>query len=279
MSQAANEPIGQGTGQDNSQGQQLDSSQQESVQGTGLNPAWNDLMAVIPSQLHSQVTPHLQKWDQNYQEGIGKVHSEYEPWKPFQEQGIPPEQVQYGLQLLDEIQNNPQEVFNALKEYLGVEDGTQQQQQTQEPQVQQQEQGQQSTPIDIASTPEFQQMAQMVQAMAELTVQQNSQQLEAQADQELEAEFTAAKEEFGEFDEKWVMVQMLADDNLSLKDAVGQYQEFVKGILTNANRPGPRILGGGGNTPNTPVDPSKLDDKGRRNLVAEMLAANAQQQG
>lgn len=257
---------GQGSGQEDIQG-----SQEEN---TGINPAWNDLLQAIPSQLHSQVTPHLTQWDKNYQEGIGKVHSEYEAWKPFQEQGISPDQVNYGLQLLEAIESRPQEIYDALKNYLQIEDES-----GQEEIDPSQEQGQQSTPIDITSIPEFQQMRQMTEAMAELLVQQNSQQTEAQADQELEQEFASAKQELGDFDEKWVMVQMLADDNLTLKDAVGQYQQFVKEILTNANRPGPRVLPGGGSALQSTADPSKLEPKDRRNLVADMLQAAAQQNG
>lgn len=261
--------------EDISQGQEaVESNQQQ--EGTGINPAWNDLLEALPSSLHSLVTPHLQKWDKNYQEGIGKVHSEYEPWKPFQESGIAPEQVSYGLQLLEAIESRPEEIYNALRDYLQIEDAPQGQEEA--GQALEQEQGQQPS-IDIASLPEFQQMAQMVQAMAELTVQQNTQQTEAQADQELEQEFQAAREKYGDFDEKCVMVQMLANDNLTIDQAAGQYQEFVKGILTNANRPGPRILSGGGSNPSTPINPSQLDDKGRRNMVAQMLANAKSQQG
>jgi hypothetical protein len=270
MSVAANEPIeGQGSEPIETQGQQQDA-------GTSLNPAWNDLMQVIPSQLHSLVTPHLQQWDKNYQEGIGKVHSEYEPWKPLLEQGVTPEQASYGLQLLEAISERPQEVFESLKNFLQIEDedGS-----LQPPQEVGQEQGQQSTPIDISQSPEFQQMKQLVEAMAELTVQQNSQQLESQADSELEQEFASARQQHGDFDEKWVMVQMLANDKLSLEDAINEYKQFVQGILTNANRPGPRVLPGGGNTPSMSADPSKLEPKDRRNLVAEMLQAAAQQNG
>lgn len=269
MSQAADESI---EGQDIGQEEVITQGSEE--QSTGLNPAWNELMQVLPSSLHSLVTPHLQKWDQNYQEGIGKVHSEYESWKPFKEQGIAPEQVTYGLQLLDAIENRPEEIFEALKNYLQVEDDPQ----TEETQ-EQEEQGQQSTPIDIASTPEFQQLAQMVNAMAELTVQQNTQQLDAQADTELENEFTAAHENHGDFDEKWVMVQMLADENLTIDQAVQAYKEFEQGILTKANRPGPRVLSPGGGTPNPGVNPSQLDEKGRKSMIANMLAQAAQQNG
>lgn len=269
------QPIeGQGTGQEFSQGQEGVVDQQQQPEGTGLNPAWSDLMAVVPSQLHSLVTPHLQKWDTNYQEGISKVHSEYESWKPFKEAGIAPEQVQYGLQLLDAIENRPDEIFEALKNYLQVEDD---QQLEPNQQTLEQEQGQQPS-IDLASMPEFQQMAEMVRTMAELTVQQTTEQEQAQADQELEQEFTQAREKYGDFDEKWVITQVLANDNLTIDQAAQQYQEFVKGILQNANRPGPKVLGGGGGNPSLSTNPSQLDDKGRRNMIAEMLSAAKQQQ-
>lgn len=256
------------------QGAPVENSQQES---TGINPAWNPLLEKLPSSLHSLVIPELQTWDKNYQDGIGKVHSEYEPWKPFQEAGVAPEQVQYGLQLLEMLESNPQQIFDSLKEFLQIED--EQPQPVVDPTQQGLEQGQESAPIDVASIPEFQQMTQMVNAMAELLVQQNSQQTEAQADQELDAEFTAAKEQFGNFDEKWVMVQMLANDNLTLPQAVQQYQEFEKGILQNANRPGPKVLSAGGQNANPGVAPSQLDDKGRRSMVANMLAAAKSQEG
>lgn len=253
---------------------QVDNSQGQNDSGTGINPAWNDLLGVIPSQLHSQITPHLQQWDKNYQEGIGKVHSQYEPWKPFIDNGISPDQVQYGLQLLNAMETRPQDIYAAMQQYFGEQNPEDDGEQDLEL-----EQGQESTPIDITQHPQFQQLADMVNAMAELTVQQNTQQLEQQADSELEQEFKAAHEQYGDFDEKWVMVQLLANDELTLDGAVQQYQQFVKDLLTNANKPGPRVLGTGGNVPNQGADPSQLDDKGRRSLVAQMLDEARQQAG
>lgn len=260
------------TGQDT--GSQVEDTQGQEQQGTGINPAWNELLDSIPSQLHSIVTPHLQKWDQNYQAGIGKVHSQYESYKPFVDQGITADQINYGLQLLDAFESRPQDIYAAMQQAFG-----EQQAEEVDPTQNFDEQGQESTPIDISQHPAFQELTGMVNTMAQLLVQQSTQESEAQADSELEQEFAAAKQEIGDFDEKWVLVQMMANEDLTVKDAAQQYQQFVKGLLTENNRPGPRVLSPGGSTPNPGVTPNQLDDKGRRSLVAQMLAEAQQNAG
>lgn len=263
--------------QDNSQGQQPDNQQQDS--GTGINPAWNDLLGSLPSSLHSQVIPHLQKWDQNYQTDIGKVHSQYEAYKPFVESQVDPEAINYGLQLMEILNERPEELYQALAEQYG----NQQQQSQENPQQQGQqsqttEQGQES-PIDISNHPEFQRVNQMVETMAQLLVQQNSQEQEAQEDQALEKEFADAKSELGEFDETWVMAHLLAGNYDSVASAAKAYKDFEQGILSNANRPGPRVLSSGGTTANPPVSPTEMSDKDRKAYVAQILQQAAQQSG
>lgn len=262
MSQGIVEPgEGQGNVEQETQGQET---------GTSLNPAWNDLMSVIPSQLHSQVTPHLQQWDKNYQDGIGKVHSEYEPYKPFLDNQIEPQQLAYGLQLLDAIENRPQEIYEALAQHLGLnqedlENGSEL------------EQGQEPNSVDIFGDPRMQQLQDMVTTMANHLVQQGQQTTEQQEDAALEQEFNDAKEKYGEFDEAWVMSHMLSGNYDSIDEAVQAYHEFVKGILANANRPGPKVLSNGGQTANPPVASADMSGKDRRNLVVQMLQ-NAQNQ-
>jgi hypothetical protein len=275
MSVGPGEQDSQGTGPvDNSQGQVQDQGTD-----TGINPAWNELLSELPSSLHNVVTPHLQKWDKNYQEGIGKVHSEYEPWKPFIDNGFTPDQVNYGLQLLDTIQNDPQRVYEALAQHLGV--STQEAQQIVEGQEGQQgleEQGQ-NQPIDIATHPQFQQMSEMVNTMAQLLVQQNSQNEEIEADEAFDAELKAAHDKHGDFDERYVIMQMLANEEqgMTLDQAVQSYKEFVNGILSGARKPGPTILSPGGQTPSGQTPPSQLEGKDRRAMVAAMLQSHAQQ--
>lgn len=251
---------------------------QEETPGTGINPAWNDLLEVLPSQLQPLVTPHLQQWDKNYQEGVQKVHSEYEPYKSFKEQEIPAEQLQYGLQLLDAMENRPQEVYAAMQEFFK---GQETEQQPPVAEVKPGEQGQESTPeIDITSHPQFKQLTEIVNALVEQTVQQTQAEQNAQADAELEAELKAATEKHGEFDADWVISKVMASDfKLTIDQAAEQYREFEKSILAKANQPGPKVLSAGGSTPNSGVKPSQLDEKGRVSLIADMLKNSAAQNG
>src|SRR5687768_4365671 len=83
----------------------------------GPNPAWNDVLSVLPEQFHQVVTPHFQKWDQEAQSRIESINSQlkqFENYKPFAEHGITSDEIEQGLRLMYEINNNPQNVYNAL---------------------------------------------------------------------------------------------------------------------------------------------------------------------
>lgn len=259
-------------GQDNldqgvevTQGDQIEES--GSTGEVSINPAWNDALSVIPPELHSQVTPYFQKWDQNYQNGIQKVHSQYEPFKPYVEQGLDTEQINYALSVMQAIENNPQEVLTALQAYMGLDE----------------EQGQEPADFEDDNTPEYlkdpeiTRMREMVDTMAELLVQQRQQEVEAQEDTRLESELSQARETHGDFNEEWVIKAMIADENLSVEDAVQQFKALETSILQKQRQPGPKILGAGGSVPNQPLDPKKLGPQEKRALMVQMLQQQAQQ--
>ena len=239
--------------------------------GSGINPAWNEMLEVLPSSLHSLVTPHLQKWDQNYQQGINKVHSEYEPYKPFLEQKIPVDQLNYGLQLMQAIEERPQDVIAALQKAMGVEEPPK----ANEPNTD--EQGQFDENADFLNHPEVKRMQEMVQTMAQLFVQQSQTQQEVEEDQKLSAELDQLHASKGDFDEEWVLTKAAIYPDQPLEKFVDAYLEFEKGIIQKQRQPGPRVIGAGGGAPNNQVDMKKLDDSGRRQIVAQMLAQAAQQ--
>jgi len=259
--------VGDSQGQDAGQGQQFDSGQQS---GTGLNPAWNDLLQTIPSQLQPQVTPHLQKWDQNYQESLNKVHSQYEGWKPFIDGGVEPSDVDFALGLLNAISTNPQEVQQALNEWLQAEEGGEQYAEYED------EQGQfnsaeQQDPYDITQHPAYQEMESAVQTMAQILLGQREEEQQALADSELDSEISTLKDTYGDFDERYVLGLAMNDENLSLEDAVKEYVQLQDQILSGKRKPGPPILGSGGSSPNTGLDTTKMSSSETKALVAQML--------
>ena len=262
---------GEGQGSDSGVAQGQEVSSEQGTEGTGgTNPAWNDFLEVVPSSLHSQVTPVLSKWDQGVQQKIQQVHSQYEPFKPFLEQGVQPDQLEYGLNLLNAIENNPQEVLKALQEFVGSEE--QQGQEDQPP-----PDGSEDLP-EFLQHPEIKKMQEMVNTMAHFLVQQRQTQQEAQESEELEQTLNSLREQHGDFDEEWVLSRYLNDDKMTdIEQAVQAYRELESSILAKQRQPGPKILGSGGSVPNQDLDPKNLDDKGRRKLVEQLLQQRASQ--
>ena len=249
----------------------------ESTGTPNINPAWEELLGVVPSQLHSQVTPHLQKWDQNYQKSINEVHSQYEPYKPFLEAGYQPDDINFGINLAQAIAQNPQQVAQALNEWIQAEYGEEEQQGQNEstPQFDP------NTPdFDITQHPAFQQQDQALRAMAEILLEQREQEQQAQADQELEQEISSLQEKFkdrGEFDLEFVLGVAMNDPDMDLEKAGEKFYERRDAMLQQVRKPGPPVLGSGGTIPSGGFDPRKLDDKSRRALVAQMLQQAKQQ--
>lgn len=252
-------------------------------QGGGLNPAWNELLEVVPSQLHSLVTPHLTKWDQNFQTKINEVHSKYAPYKDFADNGVEAEQIQYAMQMLEAIDQRPVDVIKALTDY--AKQAGLWQEETPQNQGQQQQQGQvdeTEIPSDFMQHPEFQKMQQMVTTMAQQLVQQNEIKTQQEEDRKLRSELDTLKEQHGEFDEDWVLTKAIQMANAgknvtSLEPFVKQYREFEQGILAKSRQPGPKVMSPAGMAPDNQVNLKELDDKGRRGLVTQMLQAAAQQ--
>lgn len=235
-----------------------------------INPAWNDVLAAIPEELHSQVTPHFSKWDQNYQNGIQKVHSEYEPYKFLVENRIQPDQVQYAMSVMQAIESNPQQVLKALQEFVGEEE----------------EQGPNHQSVDGQEAPEwlnhpeFQRVNQMVNQMAQLMVQQRQMETQAAEDAKFQAEIDRVKKELGDFDEEWVLTRMMNNEKLELDDAVKQYHQFEQSLIAKQRQPGPKVLGSGGSipSPTNNLDVAKLEPKAKRNLIVQMLENSKQNQ-
>lgn len=264
------EALGQGDPNGTDQGQPVEQPQgQQQSDTVNINPAWNDVLGLIPQTLHSQITPKFQEWDKNYQNSIQKVHSQYEPWKPFIDGGIDPENVNFSLGLMNAISENPQEVVNAIQTWMkeeGVDPGQQSEQQGQFDQTPQYD------PNDITSHPKFVEMEEALQTMAQIMLQQRETEQSAQQDQELEDELGRLKQEHGDFDENYVIsICANSDGEISLEDAIQMDQERTQSILSGRRQPGPPVLGSGGAFPNSTPDPRKLGSTDTRNLVAQML--------
>jgi hypothetical protein len=100
---------------DTSQPQNLYTQGPAQQQGAD-NPAWAPFLEGIPSVFHNKLKGQLRSWDENYR-GLETRYQELEGrYKPYE--GVDPQAIGYGLNLLQQVNNNPQELHRLLTEHL-----------------------------------------------------------------------------------------------------------------------------------------------------------------
>lgn len=244
----------------------------------GGNPAWGELLNVLPEQLHPVVKPHLEKWDRGVQTRFEQVQSQFNPYKPFAEKGVQPHDIEVALAIAEQINTDPQKFYGTMQQYL--------QQQGIDPSGQGQQNGNQPLEFDLGDGTDFQQQndprlaqfEQQQQAMAQWIQQQEEQRIQQQADAELEAELKSLQEKHGQFDMQYVL-SLAAGTGMPLENAVQQYNALVQSIRSTPT-PGqqvPSVLPPGGGVPTEQTNPAKLSSEGRQAVVQNMLRAAAAQ--
>lgn len=285
MTEPINEPqpvIDQGLGLMNQpqqdQTQQLPQEQQQ--EELKINPAWNNLLSKVPQGLHGQILPELRLWDQNFNQGVQKVHSQYAGYKPFLDQQIDPNALNEAYMIRQALEEDPMQFVQALVEHYNLQLPTEQ-----GPLNESQEE---DNPYDFSQNPEWQNQQQIVQTMAQAMLLQNQQAQEAQEDADLEAQFSNAKQRHGEFDEDFVMKHLYFSgaehpDEAAMDEAVAAWKEHVNTVVQNYRSPSqsaPVIMGGGGGLPSQATPVGTMNGNQRRALVAQTLASlNAQSGG
>lgn len=244
----------------------------ETDETPGQNPAWNDVLGVIPEQFHNVVTPHFQQWDQAAQKRIEDVNSQlstFEPYKAFADNNISAEELEQGIRLMYELNTNPQAVYDALAQANGFGGNS--------------EPGNlvESNDDELPDDPRFEKISQLdegLQLVANVLLQDQQAKTQAKAEADLDAEMASLKEKHGAFDEGYVL-SLMAND-VSAEDAIAAYQGLTQSILNQNPRPNaPMVLGnsgGGTGLPSQAIDPVKLSGKDTRSLVEQMLRASAQ---
>lgn len=235
------------------------------------NGAWDELLAVVPSQLHSQVTPHLQKWDSNFQKKLNEVQEQYKPYKDFLDNEVAPEQINYSLNLLRAVEERPGEVISAIKEYAKQRGITLEEAAEEISEEGQQPEGNENEDDPILSHPKFKEMESQLETLAQILVQQQEAEAQEQEDAELEAELAELKEKHGDFDVEWVLTKAVTTEDPNLETHIAAYREFVNGLIAQQRKPGPKVMSGSGSAPNQQIHPRDMDATQRKAYMATLL--------
>ena len=240
------------------------------IEAPGPNPAWNDVLGVLPEQFHSVVTPHFQKWDQAAQSRIEAANAkvaEFEPYAAFAQHGIEPSEIENGLRLMYEINNDPKRVWEALAQTYGLGANTENEQDPNGASANQ-------DPANFQD-PRFDQLQQGIELVSQVVLREQQAKANAEADAALDTELSNLREKHGDYNERFVLAMM--QNGMTGEQAVQEWQSIRNETLQNNPRPfAPNVMGnsgGGSGYPSQAIDPTKLSGKETRNLVAEMLAA------
>ena len=79
------------------------------------NPAWDELLDVLPKSLHGMVKPVLDKW----QSGIDSEFEKIAPYRKFADADVNPQIIEASMDLARQVQSNPKAVYDELAQRYG----------------------------------------------------------------------------------------------------------------------------------------------------------------
>lgn len=241
------------------------------------NPVWQELLGVLPDSLHSVARPVLEKCEQNTSSKIqqyAETQKAYEPYKEFVDNGIPADQLVQAYEVMNLINTDPQGFLAQMQAFYGGD--TTQPQQQQQPEQQNpgnnDYSGFDEQPFDFANTPEYKKLQEQQDVIAGFLASEVEKQQQAAQDAQLEADLSALKEKYGEYDEQYVVG--LAVNGVPLEDGVKRYQSMVEKIRNTpaAQDNLPNIMSPGGGVPSEQVNPADMSAEQRKALVMNILA-------
>lgn len=257
----------------------------------GLDFGYDSYISQVPEAIRGQIEPAFKTYAETVKNKFTEYDQQYAPYKEIQEQGWTPEHVNVGLNLLQQLNTNPDVVYQALiEEYPHLAQQAGAGQVTQQIQNLQQNPGQAPvTPpadggeIDPALQQRLDQQEQIIQLLYQ-GFQQQQEGLVSQQQQERE------KMELAQFEQELNKVAPPDKYNRDFilayvakgatpQQAVEQYTNWETSYQQRLRSNGAPLVApaGGGGLPSDPIETNKLTDPQRRDLITRYLeAANSQ---
>lgn len=222
------------------------------------NPAWAEYLQEIPDAFQPKIKEAFKRWDQGvnakFQEKAQEYQSQlqrYQQFDPLIQSGLGPDHIRAAQAIINELQTNPQGLYERLGQHLGI---------TPE-QAREAVEGELNEDEDENVDPRYEQLVQRQQQMEEFLHQQHVQQMQEQADKAVEREYNDVKTKYNLNDKEMQEVMITAahlvsrDPRTTLDQAFQNWDQRRRELYAqspNANAPSVVPVNGG-----DPTAPSK----------------------
>ena len=237
------------------------------------HPAWQAILDNVPPENRQAVMDKLHEWDAGVSRRFQKIHDEYAPLKEFESLGDP-DDIKQAVEVYQALLNNPKDTWETIGRVYGLSQNSMEEEDDDD---------------EYASLPpavrerlaKLDEHEQVLGALVRQSAEEQAAYEQAQEDQALEEYLEELREEYGDYDEDFVVGLIAA--GIDGDEAVERYQSIVGSVRQAtptmpapqpkvASRPAPQVMSGSGGIPNSgSVELGKLSNQETQRLVMEAL--------
>jgi hypothetical protein len=234
------------------------------------HPAWQGILDNVAPENREAVMAQLHEWDAGVSRRFQKIHDEYAPLKEFETLGDP-DDIKQAVEVYQALLDNPKDTWETIGRVYGLSLDS----------IEEEEEDE-----DYANLPpalkerlaKLDEHEQVLGALVRHTAEEQAAIEQAQEDEALEDYLKELADEFGPYDEDFVVGLIAA--GIDGEEAVGRYQEIFKTNSAPAatpstaapRAPAPQVMSGSGGIPTSgSVELGKLTNQETQRLVMEAL--------
>jgi hypothetical protein len=236
----------------------------EGTEFTG-HPAWKDILTVVPDEYKEQVQAQLAEWDAGVSRRFQKIHDEYAPYKELED--YDPKTLRTAAEVYQSLLDNPKDTWETIGRVYGLSP-----QQVSDLSDEIEDDDEYELPASVRNKlSKLDEHERILGIVTQEMLERQASDEEAQEDQALEEYLTELAEEYGDFDEDYVVGLIAA--GVDGEEAIARYQHIVNSHATPAPKDSaPTVMSGSGGIPTSgSVNVSKLNPQDTQALITEML--------
>jgi hypothetical protein len=252
-----------------------DSVEESQSQGqeSGYSSFVQELLKDAPKEHVSIMEPYIKKFDAGVTRRFQDLKNQYKHYEPL---GWDEETTQQMAEVYRILNEEPETLYEVLKSELGIEEEAQK---TGESEIGESSQEFQGLPPEIKA--QIDQQQQVLTALAQWVMDQDTRTTESQQDAELDEYLNLLKQEYGEFDDEYVLTKISngEDGEAAVKAWQNMLQQHIEKMQQSTEHLPPAVLssaGGGAVPQNGPQNLGSIPDKDIKNLIANVIGQTNQ---